>query len=208
MQFLKKKYIAVDIEMAIQIIEKPDWVTWNQIQEVVSAAHKQNWERGVVMLNSKLTGEEISSKLGSMGKMFVALDGEKVVGTAGFKIKEASLWFGTRNFGYCCFAAILPEYNGKGIYKLLCEVREKFAVSQGVEMMMFDTHERNSHVIQVNKHVGFEFVDYKPCKDHNNVVMVKWLSVCPYSQKTLALHYWIEKIRVRISKRIKGLTQK
>lgn len=189
----------------MRIIEKPDWVTWNQIQEVVSAAHKQNWERGVVMLNSKLTGEGMSSKLGSTGKMFVALDGEKVVGTAGFKIKEASLWFGTQNFGYCCFAAILPEYNGKGLYKQLCEVREKYAVSQGLEMLMFDTHEKNSRVIQVNRHAGYELVDYKPCKGHNNVVMVKWLSICPYSKKTLARHYWIEKMRVTISEGIKNL---
>ena len=134
----------------IQIIEKPEWVTWNDIQDVVHAAHQENIERGIVMLNALLPGEKIKEKVGD-GKMFVALLGNKVVGTAAFKVKESTLWYGCHRYGYRFFEAVHPEYKGQGIYGALCKKQTETAVAKGLDMMMFDTHERNQNVIVMKK---------------------------------------------------------
>lgn len=184
----------------IKIVEKPEWVTWDEVQSVIAASHEENHKKGIVMLNSMLSAEAIKEKVGENGKVFVALDGKKVVGVAAIKQKCSSLWFGTNTFGYCCFASILPEYNGRGLYGILCEKREEIAKELGLDMMMFDTHERNQNVITMNERKGYYKVGCKVCKNHDNVVMVKWLNGCPYSHTQVVSHYWKSRITVKLKK--------
>ena len=169
------------MDKSIRIQIKPDSVSWDDIHDVIWKSHEENRKNGVIMRYPSLPGSEIEKKIGAEGKMLVALteDG-KLVGTAAVMPKKAKLWFGEHVFAYCCFASILPEYNGKGIYKEMCRLQEEMAREAGLNMMMFDTHEKNSRNLGHSLKAGYKFVDLKFYRDHYNVVMVKWLDGCPF----------------------------
>lgn len=184
----------------IKIVEKPDWVTWETISEVLKKAHQDNRDQGVVMRLPMLSAEEIKNKFGDHDKFFVALDGEKVVGTGAVAIKEYSLWCNGEDarYAYVCFAAVLPEYSGMGIYKALDLRREKAAREMGVTKIIGDTHERNQHRLDIMMKVGYKFVAYKYCHDHFNIVAVKWLDGCPYSPMKCKFEFQKDRIRVKL----------
>jgi len=173
-----------DVEMNndIQIIEKPDWVSWDDIHELLWNAHAENRKNGVFMRYPTLSGEEIRQRVEGIGKMFCAFVDGKMVGTGAIVAKSFKLWFTKESevFGYQCFAAVLPEFTGKGIYKLLNLYREQESRRMGINRLMFDTHEGNIHILNILKKNGYKFVDYKFYKNHYNIVMVKWLDGCPY----------------------------
>lgn len=167
----------------VVITEKPDWVSWDEIHDVLMASHAENRSKGIVMSFPLMKGEEIQKKIGDEGKMLVALDGKKVVGTSGIIIKRSNLWCGEKNESYadCVFASVLPGYNGLGLFKKLDCMREKIALEMGINKMIGDTHEKNRHRLEIAKKAGYKFVGMRFYKDHFNVVMVKWLEGCPYS---------------------------
>lgn len=185
----------------VQIIEKPDWVSWDDIHDVMWKAHEGNRKQGVFMRYPSLPGDEIRKRIEGIGKMFVALDGEKVVGTAAIKTMKAYLWCGKGDYSYLCFASVLPEYSGQGIYKQLYIYRERESLKNGISRVMFDTHESNQRMLNINSKNGFKRVDISVWKDHYNVVMVKWLDGCPYSNWHCKLQYlihkWYRKLRYK-----------
>ena len=110
----------------LHIIEKPEWVSWDEIHDVLWKAHAENREKGMIMTLPSLPGEQIREKIkAGRGKMFVALDDRKVVATAAVMVKNSNLWCGKGEYAYFCFASILPEYRGRGLYKQLYIYRER-----------------------------------------------------------------------------------
>ena len=172
------------MDKRIVIMEKPEWVSWNEIHDVLQKAHAENRAHGINMRKPSLPGSEIEKEIGSKGKMFVAMDGDRVVGTSSIVPKQLNYWCDKPSNQYACkyFASVLPEYAGCGIFKQLDLRREKEAIEMGLEKMLGDTHENNKHLLDIIKKNGYRFVDYKHCGDHNNVIFVKWLNGCPYSR--------------------------
>lgn len=167
----------------MKIVEKPDWLSWDEIHEVIWKAHAQNRENGINMAFAALPGskmEEIINNEG--GKMFVAMLDDKVVGTGAIIIKSRSFWWGKDKYAYCCFDSVVPEYRGCGIYKQIELRQEKEAKENGIKLLLFDTHEYNRRMLEINKKNDYKPVGIKVCADHYNIVMVKWLNGCPYSE--------------------------
>ena len=179
----------------VQVIEKPDWISWDDIQEVIWIAHEVNRQHGIYMHFPSLSGEEIRKRIEGHGKMFVAVDGEKVVGTAAIVNKKVDLWCGSGNYAYFCFASVLPEYHGQGIYKQLYQFRERESINNGLTRVMFDTHERNIHTADINLKHGYKKVSYKRYHDHFNIVFVKWLKGCPYSDIRCRLEFAKQRLK-------------
>jgi hypothetical protein len=80
-------------ESSIQIIEKPEWVSWDEIHEVVWEAHANNREKGIIMSYPSLSGEELKNMIGDHGKMFLAVEDNKVVGTLALIVKSGKKWY-------------------------------------------------------------------------------------------------------------------
>ena len=196
------------MDSSIHIVEKPDWLSWDTVHQVIWDSHAENRKRGITMRNPSLPGEQIKNKLGDSGKMLVAItDENKLVGTAAVMPKELNFWFGRHMFAYCCFAAILPEYNGKGIYKEMCRQQEVLAREMGLDKMIFDTHENNTRIINHALKAGYHFVNYGFYGDHYNVVLVKWLNGCPYQDYYCRFRFVLSKVKTRVLslvKRLKG----
>lgn len=194
------------MDNSIQIIEKPEWVTWEDIHNVLWKAHEDNRRRGVQMRLPTLPGEDIKNRLeNDNGKMFVAIDGQKIVGTAAVKIKNANLWCGKGEYAYMCFASVLPEYSGQGIYKQLYEYREQECRKRGTSRIMFDTNENNTRVIEINIKHGYKKVSYKRYDDHYNIIFVKWLNGCPYSDFRCRYEFFIQQKKEKARSFFKAL---
>ncbi len=179
----------------IQIVEKPDWVSWDDIHDVLTQAHKSNREKGIIMRKPSLPGELIEREFGKDDVMLVALDGTIVIGTAALLVKECSTWYFKGQYGYLCFASVLPQYAGRGVYKNLCEERVRIAKEKGLKGLLFDTHHKNKHVININRKNGFKRVAVRNHQDHWNVVMFKWFDGCPHANSTCFIHFFFSVFR-------------
>lgn len=186
----------------ISIIEKPDWVSWDEIHDVLWAAHEKNRENGIIMAFPALSGDGIRKKIGKEGKMFVAMDGDNVVGTVGLIKSNANHWYADGKCGHVCFAAILPDYEGKGIYRSLNEKRELYSKENNYSVLVADTNERNMKMIEIKKKEGYRLISYMACKDHFNVVMAKWLNGCPYLSWYVNLRFHLSKFKQKVRYRI------
>lgn len=173
----------------IQILEKPDWISWEDISVLLESAHQSNRVKGIVMSHQNMKGEEIKAMLGDQGRLFVAISHGRMVGTAALKPKQASFWFGRCFFAYYCFAGILPEFNGLGIYKQLNEARDKCVKSLEIDKLLFNTHPKNKRVIEVSLRLGYKKVGYTNSNGHPYVYMVKWLNGCPFSSLKCRYEY-------------------
>ena len=180
-------------DSTIHIIEKPDWVSWDEIHSVVWNAHAQNREKGIIMSYPSLSGDEIRRRIENDGKLFIALDGQKVVGTLALIVKQGKNWYNKGRYGYLCFGAVLPDYSGKGIYRSLYQLAESTSKQMGLSVLTRDTNENNARMLKISKQEGYLFVECKAYKDHFNIVRAKWLNNCPFPT-------WYIKIRFVLSK--------
>ena len=163
----------------IKIVEKPDWVSWDEIHEVVWEAHANNREKGIIMSYPSLSGEEIKNMIGDHGKMFLAVEDNKVVGTLALIV-------------------VLPEYSGKGIYRSLYQLAESTAKQMNLSVLTRDTNERNVRMLKITKQEGYHFVEYRAHKDHCSIVKAKWLETCPFTDKQIKRHFVISKLLTKI----------
>lgn len=179
----------------IEILERPDWVSWDDIHDVLWKAHAMNREKGINMAFPALPGDKICEMIeGGNGKMFVAVDKNTVVGTGAVIKKKHNLWCGKGEYGYLCFASVLPNYSSMGIYKQLREYIERETCKMGIDKVLFETHEGNGRMLRINSRNDYKMVDFKVTStDHYNVLMVKWLDGCPYSDLYVKWQFLIRK---------------
>ena len=180
----------------IQIIEKPEWVSWDEIHHLLWTAHEQNREKGIQMRIPTLTGEELCKFIGENGKMFVAIDGEKVVGALALIVKEGKQWYIRGRYGYVALGAVLPEYGGRGVFRALYDSMEVEAKRMQMSVLVRRTHENNARILKISKQQGYFFVGYKPSGEYFHIVRVKWLDGCPYPLWYINLRFHLSKLFV------------
>ena len=176
------------------IVPKPDSVSWETIRQVIWQAHADNRVKGIYMRHFQLSAEAIRERIEAEGgQLFVALCGDRVVGTAAVVPRYFKLWCGEGMYAYCCFAAVLPECRGRGIYRALCQVREDYARSASFRWMLFDVHERNTRLLAISRQKGYRPVGCQFWDDHYNYLMAKWLTGTPPAS-------WHCRVRFALSK--------
>ena len=192
-------------EKRCQIVEKPDWVSWDEIHHVLKKAHEQNCAMGVQMLVPMLAGEELRMFVEGKGKMLVALDDEKVVGTLALVVKDGKHWYTRGRYGYVALGAVLPEYSGQGVFRALYDRIEVEARQMQLPILVRRTHENNARILKIAKQQGYHFVDFKPSGEYFHIVRVKWLDGCPYPLWYINLRFNLSKLLVKIRfKRVPG----
>ena len=151
--------------------------SYEEIHEVLYRAHQKNRENGIVYKSSLLDGEGIRNKVGD-GITYVALLGDHLVGTASVSLRKGKYWFDKGHLvAHYCLAGVLPEYQGKGIMKLIDVAIESYAISNGAKIIRSGTAEKN--YIQRNRFFknGFVPVDFLVTKGNGyySVMYAKWL---------------------------------
>ena len=61
------------MESNIQIVEKPDWVTWDDIKQCLFEAHAENRAKGINMAHYQWPVEKIKESLGERGIILVSI---------------------------------------------------------------------------------------------------------------------------------------
>lgn len=175
--------------MDIRIIEKPDWITWDDIKRCLVESHSVNLAKGINMVHYQWSADSIREFIGEDGVFLVALDGDKLVGTAAVAVKYGKAWYAKGKYAYMCFASVLPEYSGQGLFRALDARREAIASEKGLTTLLFDTHVDNKRRTKSGLKNGYRPVLFfrAKSKDHYNVIMAKWLGEPPYSK----LYCWI-----------------
>lgn len=166
----------------IQFMEKPDWVSWQQVCDCIKEANTVNNKKGFHMLFANITPEEIKKELKN-GKCFVALYEGRVIGTTSFFIRDLKRWYRRGKVIYYSFDGILPEYRGTDVYFGLSDLRDKYVRESGIRCHQFHTAENNKPVIKINKIYGYKLVLFKPTgkgADYYSVTMVRWDDGCPW----------------------------
>ena len=181
----------------IQIVEKPDWVSWEDIKRCLYEAHSSNRDRGINMSHYQWPAEKFIESIGGNGKMFIATDNDKLVGVGAVCERNGNTWYAKGKYAYLGFAGVLPEYKGQGIYKELIRIREDFALRHGYDVIIFDTHKKNISVQKVALKNGFRYVRFfqAASKDHYSVVLAKWIHGCPHSKAFCFAKYQISKFK-------------
>ena len=179
----------------IQIMPKPEWVSWEEIHEVIYVAHKVNRERGLFYKTATMTGEQLEKRLKG-GMCFVALKGKKVVGTKSVKTYLGKNWYNKgQNVAHMMLSGILPEYQGEGVYEDLTAAANKYVKKIGVRMLQGGTAGKNVLVRKLAEKQGYVTVDYETQVGVNyySVIFVKWLDGNPFPM-------WYCKFRLALSK--------
>ncbi|MCD7929404.1 MAG: GNAT family N-acetyltransferase [Clostridiales bacterium] len=181
--------------MSIKIIEKPSYITYEQIHDLLWKANEENRKVGFHLSTAEMSGEELAIRIGKEGKCFVALDGNKLVGTLSLRMLNRNSWYYKGIIPDYMLAAVDPEYQGKHINSMLSKFAFDFVKKVGYPAIELDVAENNCHAIKVYNHLGFKFVDYKIIEklDHNNIVMIKWLNEKHPNYKMLNIYYRLRK---------------
>lgn len=184
---------------AIKYMLKPESVSWEAIKECLVLAHESNSRNGFSMYNSMISVLELEDYLKG-GYCFVAMQGEKVIGTNSLKVITSKSWWANGNVGYECLTAIVPEYRNSGAYFGLRKLRTEYAKKLGIKILQFDTHENNKSVQMIDRKFGFKYVRYCafPMTDYYSVVMVRWLDGCPYSDKYINFRFKLSKFLTKL----------
>lgn len=181
----------------IKVMEKPEWISWDDIHELLFTAHKKNIAKGFTMTSANASGEELQKKLGEKGKCFVALCGDKLVGTISVSFFTGHSWYNKGQLvAHTMLSGILPKYQGIGITDDLNKLRDAYIHEIGAKMIHADTAENNKIVRMNAKRNGFiEVSYYAPQSDHYSVNFVKWFEGCPFSDSVLEKKCkWSEKL--------------
>ena len=190
------------MEHKILVMEKPDWISYDEIAHFLHDAHRENVKRGLNYRASHISGEEIQALLHDNGKFYVATTEEnELVGVSAIEIKERSNRWYTKGqpYGEIKLEGVKPEYRGMRINSMLRDAIAEYAF-QKVDLLVLDTAEKNTHAIYVNEKRGWKIVDYKSWNTNSfySVVMAQWKNGCPYSEAERLFHYWLRKMYVRM----------
>lgn len=181
---------------SIQIIEKPDYVTWEDIRQTLVDAHKNNIERGLVVRSTTLTSDQLRDKVAD-GKCYVALDGNKVVGVAAVKIMNCNKWFCQGQVAHFFFGSVLVDYQGRGIYSLLQKKRYSFVEEKEINIITTNTAAENVRMVKMLPKLGFSraLLFRASDTDHFSIIWVKWLKEKP-SIISCRFHYTLSVFKV------------
>ena len=184
----------------IKIVEKPDWISWDDIHELLLQAHKKNYEKGIVLGYTQMPGSKIKEKLGDEGCCWVALDGDKPVGTTSVTYFQGKSWWNKdKKVAHGCFTGILREYQGIGLMEELNAKKYEHVRKHGADMNEGDTAEDNITALKVFRKEGYKVVSYyAPPTNHYSVRIVKWLNGCPFTDEYINRRFRIAKFLTKM----------
>lgn len=163
-------------------MEKPDWVSWEDITRCIISADAVNRKKGLNMHIAKVKADELKEDLKD-GRCLVALCGNTVVGTTSLKVRKLRRWYRWGKVIYHSYDGILPEYQGTDVYIGLKQLQKKIEKEYNIKVHQSHTAENNKTVIKMLLKKKFKLVLFKPNSlnlHYYSVTMVKWEDGCPF----------------------------
>ena len=189
----------------VTILKKPEFISWDTIHSILLSAHNDKNKEGGMQVTANYLGNELKEKVGN-GECFVAMIDGEVIGTGSVSIREHNFWFSKGRLAYFLFDAILPKYQGLGIYSKIDLEREKFVKSLGINVIYTHTSYSNKKMQKIKKNFGYQLVRFSAFSNTNyySVTLAKWLNKCPFPKWYCFLHYYYSMFRVKLRHRDRG----
>ena len=188
------------MDSELRIVEKPDWVSWDDIHILLFKAHQQNMAQGMVMRTVNLSGEELKERVGD-GQCFVVLDpNNHLIATGATKMEVSNKWYAKERVAHLMLEAVLPEYQGCGVFIPLLQKQLDYAKIHQVNVVILDTAEHNKKMQSILLRKGFRYVSSfaSQFSKHYSVVMAIWLDHCPYSKWYCKWRFWLQMTKLKL----------
>lgn len=173
------------MENGIRIVKKPDYITYEQIQECLDKAHEVNAKKGLNYATQGQSVEKLIEKLKDSVTYVALTPDNEVVATASVQFRKINHWYHNGDIGLLKLVGVLPEYSGLKLATLLLLLLRRFEVqARKVEVMVSDSAEANIAIRNLYLHNGFEIVDCCKYRENNfiSVVYAYWFHGCPHSR--------------------------
>ena len=181
-------------EGELRLMEKPDWITYDQIHELLYTAHGSNRDSGFDVETAHMSGKELEEHMGKDGVMFVALDGDRLIGCGGYRVMKRNYWCAKGNVVSAVLFGVHPDYKGHHLSVLLYNKVLEDAKAKGYQYLEIRTAEDNVIVQNGCIKEGFRYVGFLASEaDHYTVALLYWLNGCPYPKWRTNLHYRLRK---------------
>lgn len=154
------------LENGIRILKKPDYITYEQIQECLDKAHEVNTKKGLNYATQGQSVEKLVEKLKDAVTYVALTPDNKVVATASVQFRKINHWYHNGDIGLLKLIGVLPEYSGFKLATLLLFLLRLKVQFKKVEVLVSDSAEANLAIRNLYLHNGFEIVDC--CKYPNN----------------------------------------
>ncbi len=190
------------------VMERPDFISWEDIRQTLADAHKNNIKHGLVVRSTTLSGDQLRKQVAD-GKCFVALDGNKLVGVAAVRIKTYNKWFCQGKVAHFLLDSVLPDYQGAGIYSQLQKKRYEYIEEEGISIITTNTAANNERMVKMLPKHGFHraIMFHASDTDHFSITWVKWLKDEP-SCITIWVHYLLSVIKVKLYYALRRVSSK
>lgn len=185
----------------IIVMEKPEWVTWDDVATCLHVGQATNINDGFDQTFGHITSSELECAV-SRGHCWVAINADKkVVGTLSLIIGTINYWWYKGVAGLYCYETILPEYrHDTRVYFGLHGKIESFIKQEGLKLVWASTHEKNDKVQMINKKKKWKIVQYSPTgrgSNYYSVIMAKWMDGCPHSERRIKFMFKLSKYVVK-----------
>lgn len=193
---------------SIHILIQPDWISDDDICDVLHEAHQSTLEAGMHYSVLEQTGKDIRRRIGENGVFFVAVDEDnQPVGVSGLSFHErSSAWYAKgRPCAEVKLEGVRKAYKGMGINSMLHDAIYRYAFER-VDVLTTNTAVQNTIVRKADEKRGWVYVDFVSwsATDYYSVVMAKWKGRAPYSRAYCLLRYTWQKCRTVILKNRSG----
>lgn len=185
-----------------RIIEKPDFISYEQIQALLTRSHSTNADRNLLYATANQTTEQLIKKIQG-GVCFVALleDSDQLIGTVSVTPIRQNYWYNHGPAALVKLMGVDPDFRGMRISSALLETCMAYAEAQGFPVMVTDSAEQNTAIRHLFTGYGFRIVDYCLYAANNfySTVYAYWFDGCPYSALHRALRYQTKRFRIRFT---------
>lgn len=137
--------------MNVQITEKPDWISWEEITELLHQAFAEHYKKGLYYVACNQTVEDTRKRARNAICLVALLEG-RLVGT----ILVSIYYKNNKKIGYFNQLGILEETKGHGIGTQLFGEGIKICLNNQVKEIRCDTSEKAKDVIRFHQRNGFQ----------------------------------------------------
>lgn len=186
--------------MDLNICPRPIDISFNDIQKLLSEAHKTNREKNLIYATEIQSVETLQGKITKDSVCYVALQNQELVGTMTVSFRTLNYWYHTGEVAIIKLVGVLPKLRGKGVASTLLKKCISVAWEKGVKVIVMDSAEKNLSLKALALNHGFNIVDYCVYEGNNfyTTVYALWQSSCPYHSVYRWFKYTLKRIYIRV----------
>ena len=184
----------------LKIMPKPDYVSWEDVSELLQKANKVNEKKGFSMSDLNLPPDSLKQQIEGEGLCVVALVDDKLVGVSACNFGTQVRWFNKKKKCARKFmTGILKSYQGCGILYEMDKVLDDYIRSCGCDMIVASTAEGNQSVRKNSKLGGYKELAYESfgTTSYYSVIFAKWFEECPYPDWYIRLRFFLSRLYVK-----------